>query len=133
MNCSAYPIERLWITLGFMFVVVFAAVGFVRWRFRHQLLAEIATTLGIFLLAIGTIVYSVAFCGLQLSHMIVAWSASLVAIVWFVRQLNLIMTKPLRDLDQAMREVDGIAEAQRDPLFQDVRNGTPEGGEAAHP
>jgi methyl-accepting chemotaxis protein len=97
---SAYPIRRLVITLAFMVVVVLAAVLFVRWRFRRQLLAEIATTLGIFLVAIGFIVYTVAFFGLQLSHMVVAWGASLVAIVAFVRQLNKIMTRPLRELDR---------------------------------
>jgi methyl-accepting chemotaxis protein len=97
---SPYPVSRLVFTLAFMFVVVTTAVLVVRWRFRHQLLAEIATTLGIFLLAIGTIVYTVAFFGLQTFHMILAWSASLVVIVWFVRQLNRIMTRPLRELDR---------------------------------
>ena len=93
MSDVPYPISRLLFTLAFMLVVVTVAVVVVRWRFRHQLLAEIATTLGIFLLAIGTIVYTVAFLGLQPFHMVVAWSLSFVVIVWFVRQLNRIMTR----------------------------------------
>jgi methyl-accepting chemotaxis protein len=96
----AYPIERLGVTLGIMFTVVIGAVAYVRWKYRRQLIAEIAFTLGAFLLAIGTIVYTVAFYGLQPFHMVLAWSGSLVAIVLFVRKLNQIMTRPLRELDR---------------------------------
>jgi methyl-accepting chemotaxis protein len=100
MNGVPYPPSRLVFTLAFMVVVVASAVLAVRWRFRHQLLAEIATTLGIFLLIIGTIVYTVAFRGLRVMEMVVAWSLSFAAIVWFVTRLNRIMTRPLRDLDR---------------------------------
>jgi methyl-accepting chemotaxis protein len=95
-----YPTSRLVFTLVFMLVVVATAVLIVRARFRHQLLAEIATTLGIFLLIIGTIVYTVAFRGLRPMEMVVAWSLSFAAIVWFVTRLNRIMTRPLRELDR---------------------------------
>jgi methyl-accepting chemotaxis protein len=95
-----YPTSRLVFTLAFMVVVVAAAVLVVRIRFRHQLLAEIATTLGIFLLIIGTIVYTVAFRGLRPMEMVAAWSLSFAAIVWFVTRLNRIMTRPLRELDR---------------------------------
>ena len=100
MNELPYPESRLYFTLAFMVVVVGAAVLLVRWRFRKQLIAEIATTLGIFLLIIGTIVYTVAFRGLRAGEMVVAWSVSFAAIVWFVTRLNRIMTKPLRELDR---------------------------------
>lgn len=100
MNEIPYPTSRLVFTLAFMLVVVVAAVLIVRWRFRNQLLAEIATTLGIFLLAIGTIVYTVAFRGLRPSEMVLAWLLSFAAIVWFVTRLNRTMTRPLRELDR---------------------------------
>jgi methyl-accepting chemotaxis protein len=100
MNDLPYPESRLYFTLAFMVVVVGAAVLIVRWRFRKQLIAEIATTLGIFLLIIGTIVYTVAFRGLRAGEMVVAWLASFAAIAWFVSRLNRIMTKPLRELDR---------------------------------
>jgi methyl-accepting chemotaxis protein len=100
MTGPAYPLSRLAFTLAFMFVVVIVAVVVVRWRFRHQLIAEIATTLGLFLLAIGTIVYTVAFWGLQPFHMVIAWSLSFGAILWFITRLNRIMTRPLRELDR---------------------------------
>ena len=100
MNGVPYPTSRLVFTLAFMLVVVVAAVLTVRWRFRHQLIAEIATTLGIFLLIIGTIVYTVAFRGLRAGEMVVAWGLSFAAIVWFVTRLNRIMTRPLRELDR---------------------------------
>ena len=100
MNDIPYPASRLLFTLAFMLVVVVSAVLVVRWRFRHQLLAEIATTLGIFLLIIGTIVYTVAFRGLRGGEMIVAWLLSFAAIAWFVTRLNRIMTRPLRELDR---------------------------------
>jgi methyl-accepting chemotaxis protein len=100
MNGVPYPESRLWFTLAFMFVVVATAVLVVRWRFRGQLLADIATTLGLFLLAIGTIVYTVAFRGLRFWEMVAAWAGSFAVIVWFVMRLNRIMTQPLRDLDR---------------------------------
>ena len=100
MNDVPYPASRLVFTLAFMLVVVVVAVLAVRWRFRRQLLAEIATTLGIFLLIIGTIVYTVAFRGLRAGEMVIAWLLSFAAIVWFVARLNRTMTRPLRELDR---------------------------------
>jgi methyl-accepting chemotaxis protein len=100
MNGVPYATSRLVFTLAFMLVVVVVAVLVVRWRFRQQLLAEIATTLGIFLLIIGTIVYTVAFRGLRPVEMVLAWSLSFGAILWFVARLNRIMTRPLRELDR---------------------------------
>jgi methyl-accepting chemotaxis protein len=100
MNDVPYPTSRLVFTLAFMLVVVVVAVVVVRWRFRRQLLAEIATTLGIFLLVIGTIVYTVAFRGLRPAEMVLAWMLSFAAIIWFVSRLNRTMTRPLRELDR---------------------------------
>ena len=95
-----YDPMRLYATLGFMLLVVGGAVSFVRWRYAGSLIAEIATTLGIFLLAIGAIVYTAAFRGLRVWEMTVAWLLSGIAITWFVGSLNRIMTRPLRDLDR---------------------------------
>ena len=100
MSGVPYPIDRLWFTLAFMYVVVLGAVALVRWRYRHQLLAEIATTLGFFLLIIGTIVYTVAFRGLRPVEMVLAWTVSFGAILWFVTRLNRIMRRPLTELDR---------------------------------
>ena len=41
----AYDPSRLYATLAFMFVVVIAAIAFVRWRFPKRLIADIASTL----------------------------------------------------------------------------------------
>ena len=64
-TAPAYDSSRLYATLAFMFVVVGAAVAFVRIRYPRRLIADIASTLGVFLLIIGTIVYTVAFRGLR--------------------------------------------------------------------
>ena len=95
-----YPPARLYGTIAFMTAVVTTAVLVVRWRFSNRLLAGIASTLGIFLLLIGTIVYTVAFRGLRPWEMIGAWTLSLGAIVWFVWRLNAVMMRPLEQLQQ---------------------------------
>jgi methyl-accepting chemotaxis protein len=94
-----YPPMRLYATLGVMVIVVAAAVGIVRRRLGDRLLAQIATTLGVFLLVIGTVVYTVAFRGLRPPEVVVAWLVSLPAIAWFVWRLNQIMTQPLAQLE----------------------------------
>lgn len=101
-----YDPKLLYGTLGFMLVVVVLAVSIVRWRFRDSLIAEIATTLGIFLLIIGTIVYTAAFRGLRPVEMVAAWLLSGVAIAWFVVRLNTIMSKPLKQLDTLSRSIE---------------------------
>ena len=95
-----YPPVRLFGTLAFMLVVVGTAVLAVRIRYRNQLIAHIASTLGIFLLIIGTIVYTVAFRGLRNTEMVAAWALSGVAIAWFLTRLNSIMRRPLDDLER---------------------------------
>ena len=96
----AYEISRLYATLAFMFVVVGGGVAFVRIRYPHRLIADIAWTLGVFLLIIGTIVYTVAFRGLQFTEVVIAWMLSFLAIAWFVMRLNTIMSRPLDLLEQ---------------------------------
>lgn len=100
-----YPVERLAYTLATMFVLVGGAVTFIRWRYSNRLLAEIATTIGIFLLIIGTIVYTVAFRGLQPIEMVFAWLLSAVAIFWFVARMNRIMTRPLGHLERLSKSL----------------------------
>ena len=95
-----YDPARLYATLAFMFVVVGAAVAFVRIRYPRRLIADIALTLGIFLLVIGTIVYTVAFRGLQPMEVVIAWVLSFGAIAWFVARLNDIMSRPLGLLEK---------------------------------
>ena len=96
----AYPTQRLYLTLTVMFVFVGAAVAFVRFRYPKRLIADIAATLGAFMLVIGTIVYSVAFRGLRPIEVVIAWVLSFAAIAWFVVRLNGIMSRPLMLLEQ---------------------------------
>src|SRR5215831_14535107 len=106
---TGYNPARLYFTLAFMFVFVGAAVAFVRIRYPKRLIADIASTLGIFMLVIGTIVYTVAFRGLRPFEVILAWVLSLGAIAWFVVKLNAIMSRPLtllEDLASAVRRGD---------------------------
>lgn len=100
-----YPPSRLAFTLLFMLVVVGLAVSIVRWRYARQLVAEIATTLGIFLLIIGAIVYTVAFRGLRPLEMVLAWTFSGMAIAWFIARLNAIMSRPLTELEDLGRAI----------------------------
>jgi methyl-accepting chemotaxis protein len=102
---------RLYWTLAFMVVVILVTLTMVRWRFGRVLLTRIAMTLGIFLLAIGTIVYTVAFRGLRLQEMVAAWLLSFIAIGWFVMRLNEIMTEPLTNLQR-------LADSIRDGEWQ---------------
>lgn len=95
-----YDPARLYATLAFMFVVVAAAIAFVRIKYPRRLIADIAFTLGVFLLIIGTIVYTVAFRGLQPLEVVIAWVLSFGAIAWFVVKLNQIMSRPLGLLEQ---------------------------------
>ena len=95
-----YDPARLYATLAFMFVVIVAAVSVVRVRYPRRLIADIAFTLGVFLLVIGTIVYTVAFRGLRPLEVVVAWVLSFAAIAWFVVRLNAIMSRPLGLLEQ---------------------------------
>ena len=99
-TAPGYDPARLYATLAFMFVVVAAAVAFVRIRYPRRLIADIALTLGIFLLVIGTIVYTVAFRGLQPVEVVIAWVLSFGAIAWFVARLNDIMSRPLGLLEK---------------------------------
>jgi len=96
----AYAVSRLYATLAFMFVVVAAAVAVVRIRYPRRLIADIAGTLGVFLLVIGSLVYTVAFRGLRPTEVVIAWVLSFVAIAWFVARLNDIMSRPLALLEQ---------------------------------
>ena len=83
-----YPVSRLVYTLLFMAFVLTTAIFVVRRRSRNRLFSQVVTTLGIFLLVIGTIVYTVAFRGLQLVEMILSWSVSAAAIYWFLDRTN---------------------------------------------
>jgi methyl-accepting chemotaxis protein len=95
-----YPPARLYTTIIVMLVAVAVAVLAVRFRVANRLLAEIARTLGIFLVAIGVIVYTVAFRGLRPWELALAWALSVPAIVWFVWRLNQIMMRPLEELER---------------------------------
>ncbi len=83
-----YPVSRLVYTLLFMIFVLGTAIFVVRHTSRNRLFSQVVTTLGIFLLVIGTIVYTVAFRGLQLVEMILSWSVSAAAIYWFLGRMN---------------------------------------------
>jgi len=96
----AYDVSRLYATLAFMFLVVGGLVAFVRIRYPRRLIADLASTLGVFLLVIGTIVYTVAFRGLRPVEVVIAWLLSFGAIAWFVVRLNGIVSRPLSLLEQ---------------------------------
>jgi len=83
-----YPVSRLVYTLLFMIFVLGTAIFVVRRTSRNRLFSQVVTTLGIFLLVIGTIVYTVAFRGLHLVEMILSWSVSAAAIYWFLGRMN---------------------------------------------
>ncbi len=95
-----YPPARLYTTILVMLVAVAVAVLVVRLRVANRLLAEIARTLGFFLVVIGAIVYTVAFRGLRPWELVIAWALSVPAIVWFVWRLNQIMMRPLEELER---------------------------------
>jgi methyl-accepting chemotaxis protein len=112
-----YPPARLYATLAVMLIAVVAAVWVIRMRVQNRLIVEIASTLGLFLLIIGTLVYTVAFRGLRPWELVVAWTLSVPAIVWFVARLNTIMMRPLGELDrlgQSIRSRDWSSLLQHD-------------------
>ena len=94
-----YAPARLYWTLAFMFVAVGGVVFVVRRWLRGSVLADIASTLGIFLLVIGLIVYAVAFRGLRTSEVVVGWIISAAAIVWVVRRLDTLARRPIAQLE----------------------------------
>jgi methyl-accepting chemotaxis protein len=95
-----YPPARLYTTILVMLVAVAVTVLAVRLRVANRLLAEIARTLGMFLVVIGAIVYTVAVRGLRPWELVIAWALSVPAIVWFVWRLNQIMMRPLEELER---------------------------------
>ncbi|MGH8310390.1 MAG: methyl-accepting chemotaxis protein, partial [Steroidobacteraceae bacterium] len=94
-----YAPARLFWTLAFMVLAVGGVVFAVRRWLRGSVLADIASTLGIFLLVIGVIVYSVAFLGLRSGEVIVGWIISAGAIAWVVRRLNTLARRPIAQLE----------------------------------
>jgi methyl-accepting chemotaxis protein len=94
-----YPPARLYWTLGFMFVAVGGIVFAVRRWLRGSVLADIASSLGIFLLIIGVIVYAVAFRGLRTGEVVFGWIISAAAIAWVVRRLNMLARRPITELE----------------------------------
>lgn len=83
-----YPVSRLVYTLLFMVFVLGTAIFAVRRSSRNRLFSQVVTTLGVFLLVIGTIVYTVAFRGLQLVEMVLSWLVSAAAIYWFLGRMS---------------------------------------------
>ena len=94
-----YAPSRLFWTLVFMFVAVGGVVFAVRHWMRGSVIADIASTLGAFLLVIGIIVYTVAFRGLRTGEVVFGWILSAIAIAWVVRRLNLLARRPLAELE----------------------------------
>jgi two-component system cell cycle sensor histidine kinase/response regulator CckA len=83
-----HPVSRLVYTLLFMVFVLGTAMFVVRRTSPNSLFSRVVTTLGVFLLVIGTIVYTVAFRGLQFIEMVLSWSVSAAAIYWFLDRMN---------------------------------------------
>ena len=95
-----YAPARLFWTLVFMFVAVGGVVLAVRHWMHGSVIADIASTLGAFLLVIGVIVYTVAFRGLRTGELVLGWVLSAVAITWVVRRLNMLARRPLAELEE---------------------------------
>lgn len=95
-----YDPSRLYWTLAFMFVAVIAVVFSVRRWVRGSVLADIASTLGTFLLVIGVIVYTMAFRGLRFGEVVLGWILSAAAIVWVVRRLDTLVRRPITRLEE---------------------------------
>lgn len=85
---NPYPVTRLVYTLLFMVFVLGTAVLVVRRTSRNRLFSQVVTTLGIFLLVIGTIVYTVAFRGLHFVEMVLSWTVSAGVIYWFLGRMH---------------------------------------------
>ena len=85
---NPYPVTRLVYTLLFMVFVLGTAILLVRRFSRNTLFTQVVTTLGIFLLVIGTIVYTVAFRGLHPLEMILSWTVSAGVIYWFLGRMH---------------------------------------------
>ncbi|MBA3466257.1 MAG: hypothetical protein H0T21_02530 [Gemmatimonadaceae bacterium] len=100
-----YSVSRLAFTLGFMTLMIVLAVGIVRWRYSGQLIAEVATTIGVFLFVIGAVVYTAAFRGLRPMEMIFAWGFSAITIYWFVTRLNSIVSRPLSQMERLGKSI----------------------------
>lgn len=94
-----YAPARLFWTLAFMFVAVGGIVLAVRYWMRGSVTADIASALGVFLLVIGVIVYTVAFRGLRTGELVLGWILSAGAIAWVVRRLDLLARRPLTELE----------------------------------
>lgn len=95
-----YPAARLYWTLAFMFVAVGGIVLGVRHWMRGSVIADIASSLGLFLLVIGVIVYTVAFRGLRTGEVVLGWILSALAIAWVVKRLDTLARRPLTELEQ---------------------------------
>jgi methyl-accepting chemotaxis protein len=116
-----YPPQRLYLTIGFMAAVVAVAVWLVRRQFAGKLVAELAGTLGLFFVIIGGIVYTVAFRGLRTGELALAWLLSGIAIGWFVRRLDAIMSRPLAELE-------ALGSAIRDGDWASIRSSSANDG-----
>lgn len=89
-GAMAYPVARLLYTLLFMVFVLGTAMIVVRRMSTNRLFTQIVTTLGFFLMVIGTNVYTVSFRGLHLVEMTLGWFASAGAIYWFLNRMHAI-------------------------------------------
>ena len=101
-----HPVSRLVYTLIFMVFVLGTAIIVVRRTSRNRLFSQVVTTLGVFLLIIGTIVYTVAFRGLQFVEMVVSWTVSAAAIYWFLGRMNRIARAETELRLAAMKETE---------------------------
>ena len=95
-----YPVSRLYVTIAFMLGMLLIAVLVIRLKFPGHLITDLVQALAIFLLAIGTIVYTVAFRGLRPGEVTIAWLLSAPPILWFVWRSHTIMMRPLERLQR---------------------------------
>ena len=111
-----YERTRLWFALTLLFGIVVLVMVVVRSRFRNRpLFNELVRTTAIFLLIVCSVIYVVAFRGLRLAELTVAWMIAWATIAWAVLKYHRITTRPfdrIGELGIALRrgEYEALAE-----------------------
>jgi methyl-accepting chemotaxis protein len=102
-----YDRDRLWAAIVLLVTVIGLVVIVMRVRFRNRpLFISLVQTTAIFLLIVCVDIYIVAFRGLQLGELTVAWIIAWPTIAWAVLRYHRLTTRPFQriaDLGRALR------------------------------
>ncbi|HKG92610.1 MAG TPA: methyl-accepting chemotaxis protein [Gemmatimonadaceae bacterium] len=121
-----YDRTRLWVALALLFGIVLLVMVAVRRRFRSRpLFVQLVDITARFLLIVCTVIYIVAFRGLRLGELTVAWLVAWATIGWAVFRYHRITTQPFErigDLGASLRRGDYEAlEAEGAPEEAELR------------